>query len=343
MKSLGLYVHIPFCEKKCDYCDFYSLTDSSLADSYTEAVLRELDSYNLKAVDTLYIGGGTPLVLGASNLVKIIDRVDACGEITVEVNPCSTIENDLKSLFTAGVNRLSVGVQSFSDTELARLSRRHSGQEASDTIRLAYEVGFRNISADLILGLGTKEELDHSLSVVRALPLSHISAYILKTEPNTPFFEKGVFANEDKTADDYLYVRKRLEALGYPQYEISNFGVPSKHNLKYWHREEYLGIGCAAHSFFGGKEFFHVRDILAYIADPLKVEYAAPDNAPEFTQFMLGLRLREWSEVPDGSLNLIKKLLQENLAEVKRSNFRLTAEGMLVQSLILDKFRDFFD
>ena len=343
MKSLGLYVHIPFCEKKCDYCDFYSVTDTSLADSYTEAVLRELDSYNLKAVDTLYIGGGTPLVLGASNLVKIIERIDARGEITVEVNPCSTIENDLKTLFSAGVNRLSVGVQSFCDAELSRLSRRHSGREASDTIRLAYEVGFRNISADLILGLGTREELDRSLTAVGSLPLSHISTYILKTEPNTPFFEKGVFANEDETADDYLYVCKRLEEMGYPQYEISNFGLPSEHNLKYWHRDEYLGIGCAAHSFFGGKEFFHARDINAYIADPLKVEYAAYDTSPEFTRFMLGLRLREWSEIPVGAEPLTKKLLQENLAEVKRSKFRLTSKGMLVQSLILDKFREFFD
>jgi putative oxygen-independent coproporphyrinogen III oxidase len=341
--ALGVYIHIPFCEKKCDYCDFYSITDTSIAESYTLAVLKEIDSYNLAEVDTLYIGGGTPLMLGAENLVKIISKIDARGEVTVEVNPCSTIKDDISALFAAGVNRLSVGVQSFCDTELSRLSRRHSGADAAATINTAYEVGFRKISADLILGLGTREELDRSLAAIDSLPLTHISAYILKTEPNTPFYEKGVFANEDKTADDYLYVCSRLEDMGYPQYEISNFGVPSVHNLKYWHRDEYLGIGCAAHSFYGGKEFFHERDIHGYISTPTETSYSAADSNPEFTRFMLRLRLREWNKIPNGAHELTKKLLQERLAEVKNDEFMLTAKGMLVQSLILDKFREFFD
>ena len=341
--ALGVYVHIPFCEKKCDYCDFYSITDISLAESYTHAVLKELDGYNLSKVDTLYIGGGTPLMLGADNLVQIISKINARSEVTVEVNPCSTIKDDLSALFAAGVNRLSVGVQSFCDTELSRLSRRHSGTDAAATINAAYEVGFRNISADLILGLGSRKELDRSLAAIDELPITHISAYILKTEPNTPFFEKGVFANEDKTANDYLYVCSRLEDMGYPQYEISNFGVPSAHNQKYWHREEYLGIGCAAHSFYGGKEFFHEHDICEYIANPTRFSYSVADSNPAFTRFMLRTRLREWCEIPHEAHELTKKLLQEKLAEVKNDEFMLTAKGMLVQSLILDKFREFFD
>ena len=346
--GLGVYVHIPFCESKCGYCDFYSITDRSLADNYTRAVTRELDSYGLGGVETLYVGGGTPLVLGINNLLKILDKIDVSGEVTIEVNPCSTIESDLKALFNAGVNRLSVGVQSFCDIELSHLSRRHSGIDAINTINTAYDAGFRNISADLILGLGTRDELDNSLTAIEMLPLTHISAYILKTEINTPFYEKGVFISEDKAADDYSYVCERLNKMSYPQYEISNFGLPSEHNLKYWHREEYLGIGCAAHSFCGaahpglGKEFYHTRDIDGYIANPSKVKFAPQDKFPAFTRFILSTRLREWHEIPPGSEEFVKKLLQEELAEVKNAKFMLTPKGMLVQSLILDKFRRFY-
>lgn len=275
-KSLGIYVHIPFCRSKCEYCDFYSLAggrDHDAMDRYVGAVIAHLREAALRAtdytVDTIYFGGGTPSYFGADRLkpilTEIIRRYDVSknAEITFEANPDSITPRDLRKLQRAGFNRISIGVQSDSNELLKALGRPHSYQQAEQAVKAARVAGFDNISIDLMYGLPnqTREQWMRTLENVLLLRPDHISCYGLKVEPGTPLYEYRDCANlpdDDTQADMYLCAVNYLESYGYEQYEISNFAVTgreSRHNLRYWLGGEYLGFGPSAASDFADKRF----------------------------------------------------------------------------------------
>lgn len=341
----GLYIHVPFCLSKCPYCDFYSTTFSDItAERYAAAVVRNLKRYD-EPFDTVYFGGGTPILLSGfiGDILRAVN-IASNAEITAEANPCLCTEEKLSELRRAGVNRISIGVQSLCDDELSALGRRHTAKEAEAAVLSSYEAGFENISADLMLATPkqTPDSLRRTIDRLAALPISHVSAYLLKIEPNTPFGKNPpeLSLGEDETADLYLAAVKQLEKAGFLQYEISNFaktGKESCHNLKYWRREEYLGIGPAAHSFYGGKRFAVPRDITQFIENerqPEELTDGAPDEFEE--RIMLGLRLSE------GIPEELWKPLETALPFIPRNYYRiyggrlsLTAEGFLLSNEII--------
>ncbi len=281
--TLGVYFHIPFCRSKCAYCDFCSTSrwDDKLMDAYLEALIRQLGDFFLPGgkytVDTVYIGGGTPSVFGGKRLAKLLKALDkkvsltrTC-EITVEVNPESADKGLFKQLKAAGVNRISMGVQTADDSQLKRIGRIHDFAKAREAVALCKQYCTENLSLDLIYGLPgqTMDSWLQSVEAICALQPRHISAYALKLEEGTPLWrEDPVLPDDDTQADMYLAAVEKLARLGYAQYEISNFaqkGYHSRHNSRYWDLSDYLGFGCAAHSFYGGKRFSFTADIQAYI------------------------------------------------------------------------------
>lgn len=282
---LGIYVHVPFCRSKCQYCDFYSLTtkDDNLLDGYLDAVCDHIKEAGPLApnykVDSVYFGGGTPSFFGADGLAIILTAirrhfdVTADAEITFEANPDSVSDKLLHRLRAEGFNRVSLGIQCDNDEILKRIGRPHTYAQAVSAFQRIRKAGFRNISVDLIYGLpgqtlqGWQDTLDHVLQ----LNPEHISCYGLKLEEGTPLYEYRDYANlpdDDAQADMYLAAVETLRGRGFKQYEISNFcrkGLQSRHNLKYWTGGEYLGFGPSASSDFAGKRFTLIRDLHAYI------------------------------------------------------------------------------
>ena len=283
---LGLYVHVPFCRSKCEYCDFYSLAckDDKLMDGYLDAVCAHIKEAGALApaykVDTIYFGGGTPSFFGADGISTILATirrnfdVDSNAEITVECNPDSVTDRLLHRIYAEGVNRISLGIQTDDDEILKKLGRPHTYAQAVSAFQRIRKAGFKNVSVDLMYGLpgqtlrNWQETMDN---VLRLLP-EHISCYGLKVEPGTPLYSYKEIANlpdDDLQADMYLSAVEILKAHGFRQYEISNFarkGLLSRHNMKYWMGGEYLGFGPGASSDFAGKRFDIVRDLDAYIS-----------------------------------------------------------------------------
>jgi len=283
---LGLYIHVPFCRSKCQYCDFYSLAtkDDKIIDGYLDAVCDHIKEAGELApgykVDTIYFGGGTPSFFGADGMAVILTTIrrnfdvanDA--EITFEANPDSVSDRLLHRLRAEGFNRVSLGIQSDDDEMLKKLGRPHTYAQAVTAYHRIRKAGFRNVSIDLMYGLPGQDiyhwqqTLDN---VLRLLP-EHVSCYALKVEEGTPFAQMQEVLNlpdEDTVADMYLAAVETLRGRGFRQYEISNFcrkGLVSKHNLKYWTGGEYLGFGPAASSDFAGKRFTLKRDLQAYIS-----------------------------------------------------------------------------
>lgn len=344
MSNPGLYIHVPFCRKKCPYCDFYSVGyREELAERYADAVLRNLRYYN-ERFDTVYFGGGTPILL-ARQIPRILAEVHrtASAEVTVECNPLEMDKETLKILRGCGVNRLSVGIQSAVDEELAALGRTHTFEQARQAVLTANKVGFYDISADIMIGTPgqTAETLTRTIGELGDLPLTHISAYMLKIEPNTVFGKKPpALPDEDETAELYLSAVCLLENARFMQYEVSNFarrGMTSRHNLKYWRREEYIGIGAAAHSFYKGKRFAVARNLREFIASEHQTELVTDENPNGIEEkIMLGLRLAEgipkelWSLIQSG-LPLIPK----QYYKIENDRLSLTADGFLVSNEII--------
>ena len=288
--KLGIYIHIPFCRSKCDYCDFYSLAGrDDRMDQYQKALLSHIKETAPLAqdfpVDTIYIGGGTPSYYGAKRLKELLGvirklyKVEKDAEVTVECNPDSVDVKSLKILRKAGVNRLSMGMQSANACELERIHRIHTPQQVNEAATAARKAGFTNLSLDLIYGLpgqtmdSWKATVEHALSLIP----QHLSCYGLKVEEGTPLAARvaqgEILPDDDQQADLYLWTVGRLERAGYPQYEISNFAKPgfaSRHNLRYWLTQPYIGFGPGAHSDFGGRRYSFVRDLDAYIQGVLQ-------------------------------------------------------------------------
>ena len=283
---LGLYIHVPFCRSKCQYCDFYSLStkEDKLFDGYLDAVCDHIKEAGELApgykVDTIYFGGGTPTFFGADGMAVILTTirrnfdVDNNAEITFEANPDSISDRLLHRLRAEGFNRVSLGIQSDDDEMLKKLGRPHTYAQAVAAYQKIRKAGFKNVSIDLMYGLPGQDLYDWQQTldaVLRLLP-EHISCYALKVEEGTPFWEYRDMLNlpDDETqAEMYLTAVEALRSRGFRHYEISNFarkGMVSKHNMKYWTGGEYLGFGPAASSDFAGKRFTLKRDLQAYIA-----------------------------------------------------------------------------
>ena len=310
-RNLGLYIHIPFCRTKCLYCDFCSFVsrDEQQREAYVGALLREIEARGTKdySVDTVYFGGGTPSLLSAEQIGRILGEIKESfnvspdAEITLECNPMTVSDGDkyFKELRALGVNRLSLGVQTAIDGELKLIGRRHSFEEAKATFFEARGAGFENISVDLMLGIPsqTLDSLRASANQVIKLAAEHISIYSLQLEEGTPLYrmrERYSLAEDDTAADMYELVVKMMKDAGYRHYEISNFargGRESKHNCKYWRLDEYLGLGLAAHSDFGGKRLENTRDMERYLGGEwLEAASDISNSEREFEFLMLGFR-----------------------------------------------------
>lgn len=358
--NLGIYIHIPFCERKCAYCNFFSaFPTDSLKQDYLAALEREIRAWSGKIdreIDSIYIGGGTPSVL-KEDIKRVIGSIkdNFCvsenAEITVEMNPAAENEPFLKAAFSAGANRLSIGAQSSNDEMLKLLGRTHTALDTKATVEKAREIGFRNISLDIMLALpkSNSETLNRDIEFLLKLEPQHISAYILKIEEKTAFhkLEQTLsLPDDDAAAEQYLQLCNSLIESGYEHYEISNFckaNYESRHNLKYWKSEEYLGVGPAAHSFINKKRFYYPANLKKFIARPETIDDGSGGDQEE--QFMLSLRLSSGAD--------IGWLYKKNPTETKRrvqllcgcgyitsceDRIFLTDKGMAVANSIITEF-----
>lgn len=365
---IGLYLHIPFCASKCPYCDFYSLAGQTdeVKDRYLQTLIASLQNWSAKlntTADTVYLGGGTPSLLGAHRLeTLLIAARDAFSvpndaEITMEANPGDDLQNVLSTFASAGGNRVSLGVQSVNDSQLQLLSRRHTVTDVDAAVSAAHKAGITNLSFDLMLGTSGQTNTDIRTAARRFSEwgATHVSAYLLKIENGTPYAETPPpLPNEDAAATLYLEAVEALKDRGYKQYEISNFARPgfeSRHNLKYWNCDPYLGIGPAAHSFLNGKRLYYPRSLSAFSADckPLPEnpnDTVIPENSPE--EFaMLRLRLTEglaetaFKERFGASIPTMWRqkagALPPHLITVDERGIRLTPDGFLVSDAILSR------
>ena len=348
----GLYIHIPFCSTKCDYCDFYSIKYSqSVVEQYVNSLIKRLKNID-EFFDSVYFGGGTPSIIGGENIAMILKYVnfpENC-EITVECNPNSATYDFFKSVAPGGVNRVSIGLQSANEQELRFLTRRHSSEDVKKAVNNAKLAGINNISLDVIIGIKnqTKTSLKNTLNFCIALDVNHISAYMLQIEPNTPMFniDKSTLPDDDYTALLYQFLSEYLNEKGIIKYEISNFakkGFESRHNLKYWNCQQYLGLGPSAHSFINGKRFYYPKDINYFINDGEPIFDCYGGDFKEYV--MLKLRLVEGVNfeilkskgftISNAFLNKCKTLERQGLCYLDNKGVRLTEEGFLVQNSVI--------
>ena len=369
-KPLGIYIHVPFCKQKCVYCDFYSLPHrEDLMDAYVSALEGQLERFSQAAdysADTVYFGGGTPSYLGPDRLCRLLRKVQAAfrvahgAEITLEANPDSAgSPEDLSALRRAGFNRISLGMQSARDDELKAIGRIHTMAQVRAAVNAARKAGFDNLSLDLIYGLPGQDlpRWRENLAAAVALDPEHLSCYGLKAEPGTPLYaRRDTLPGDEVQADMYLETVDFLERRGYAQYEISNFAKPgreSRHNLKYWTLEEYLGFGPGAHSCFQGRRFAWSRDLDGYLTgSPALSEdqtLSQRDRAEEYV--MLRLRLAQGLR-PDRFEGLFGldfspflpflELCEKAGYAVRREDaWRLTPQGFLVSNQIIGELLDY--
>lgn len=382
-KKLGLYIHIPFCRTKCAYCDFYSFIPKSegIYERYTEALISHMEAYREaardRAPDSVYIGGGTPTALPTDLLVKIIRavkknfRLAKNTEFTVEVNPNTADVKTFRRLRRAGVNRVSIGLQSADAAELKALTRSHSRIDFEECFKAARAAKIKNISVDLMFGIPnqTVKSLLSSIDYVTRLHPDHISLYDLKIEEGTPYARiapKLPLPDEDTEYEMYTSAIAMLERRGYRQYEISNFARPgktSRHNLKYWNCEEYLGFGPGAYSYFNSTRFSFVRNIEAYItgvSDALSrvnlteglEEISGRAQLGEY--IMLGLRLSSGISVSEIARRYgvdfialygkkVEKYIKYGYMEHRGDRIYLTTSGMFISNYILSDILSFED
>lgn len=374
-KPLGLYIHIPFCKSKCDYCDFCSMVPNNrgILEHYTDALLLQMEDYSRRVrpylIDTVYIGGGTPTFLDEKRLSRIIDgiyrnfKVAKKAEFTVEANPATCDIKYLRRIRRLGVNRLSMGLQSANDNELRALGRIHTFREFEESYDMARDAGFDNISIDLMYGIPeqTEKSFARTLSAVSALEPDHISVYALKIEDGTPFAHRRdtlVLPDEDAEYAMYMTAVEYLASRGFERYEISNFAredCRSRHNLKYWHCEDYLGLGAAAHSFFEGERFSATKNVRDFI-DGLEIVNSDIDvitsrstpNADELMDdyVMLAMRLAEGVDLErfkekfgvdftEKYGTLLDDYLEDGFVIKDERGYRFTSQGMFVSNYIL--------
>ena len=371
MQNFGIYVHIPFCQKKCRYCDFTSFDkfDNEIKETYVQAILREIENCEVKKkVTTIYIGGGTPSILPAEWIQQILQKIcekfeiQKGAEITIEVNPGMIDFKKLKKYRELGINRLSIGLQAVQNSLLKLLGRIHTFEDFERAYEEARKVGFTNVNVDLMLGLPTQmlAQIKESLQKVMALKPEHISLYSLILEKGTELEElvskdELQMITEDLEREMYWQAKKILEENGYSHYEISNFatkGFVSRHNLSCWEQEEYIGFGVSAHSYVDKKRFCNGDDLLDYIKSGnvnriVQEEQTFEEQAKEYV--MLGLRKIEGISISQFERKFrvhplfyfrfeISKLEKEGLLEVDLDAIRLTKKGLDFANLVFEEF-----
>lgn len=359
MNNLSIYIHLPFCVQKCNYCAFYSLpaAGEETKNEYLKALMEQAGTfapYETRTVTSVYFGGGTPSLFGARRLCELLGflrtqyRVETDAEITVEVNPGTVGKQDLQTLHDAGFNRLSIGMQSSSDTELAMLGRIHSFADVQTCVQNARGAGFDNISLDLLFGLPdqTLQGFETSMRDAFALRPEHLSVYSLQVEDGTPFCDKRATLNlpsetQEETQYDLLCTLAREQ--GYEHYEISSFakdGHYSRHNLHYWKRGEYLGFGAAAHSHWGGKRFANAPDLHAFISDPTSFDaYKKAERIDETEMLeediLLGLRTSFGIPAHMVDAQKVAHMVSLGLMQTRDGNVFLTERGWRVSNAVI--------
>lgn len=352
MNPIGLYLHVPFCVSRCPYCDFFTMrpAGNNVAD-YAEAMKIELRENCDKAIraDSVYFGGGTPSVLPGDVFGDLLMTVRDCftvtedAEITVECNPSSDLEHFLPAAAAAGVNRISLGMQSAVDAERRQLGRTTGRERVAECLSIARKNGIENLTLDVMLGVPgqTRESLRETLQFLIDSGVRHVSAYMLKLEEGTVFYRRAASLNlpdEELVTDYYRETVGTLEAAGLKQYEISNFARPgfeSRHNLKYWHCEEYLGFGPAAHSYFRGKRYYRKADWEAFLNNEPPVPDGTGGSFEE--RLMLALRLTEGyrGEIPKELRAKASQPLLQPFLEIGEDFIRLNREGFLVSNAVI--------
>jgi oxygen-independent coproporphyrinogen-3 oxidase len=374
--KIGLYIHIPFCQQKCLYCDFPSHANLvHLYQPYITALCQEISDWggvlSGNSIDTIYIGGGTPTILSAESLKQILECVytsfviDGAVEISIEANPGTIDQEKLLILRSSGINRISFGVQSFSDSLLGSIGRIHSADQAVEAVRTAQKVGFKNINVDLMYGLPgqTCENLKRSVMQAIELGVTHISAYGLKVEEGTPFDtlnRQGKLMLPDEDVDEAMYVftTEFLPQNGFMRYEISNFskaGFECRHNLKYWQYQPYLGVGAAAHSFLQKERLSNISDVSQYIAcvasgklpietrETPKLDIAMAEYIFLALRTVQGLTIQEFENYFARDFfqqygKIVTKLARQKLIIVGEKQIYLTAIGMKYGNVVFCAF-----
>ena len=364
--TAGLYIHIPFCRTKCHYCSFYSSTNLTPVPDFLQALAKETDLYrdDFPSFDTVYIGGGTPSLLSIADLGTILTcaadkfNLAAHTEITLEANPGDLSLSLLRDFRQLGINRLNLGIQSFTADSLNLLGRRHSQKQAIAAITLAREAGFDNLGLDLIYGLPGQELTDWIGTLAEALSYepAHLSCYQLTLEPETPLGIRHAqgqvtLPDDEKLADFFFRTATTLEQAGYLQYEVSNFardeGSLSRHNQKYWQHTPYLGLGPAAHSFRDNRRWGNHRDLARYIRDlqigtpPLALEETLTPEQLRLEALFLGLRTKRGINLENFRISYgcdlraekaatITELAERGLLEISAGWLRPTLAGLAV-------------
>jgi oxygen-independent coproporphyrinogen-3 oxidase len=359
-RPLGIYVHVPFCRTRCRYCDFYRVGENrARMDRFVAALGVEIDAWHAlhgRAVASVFFGGGTPSLLAPPEIAGVVERLASRFafapdvEITAEANPSDLDAGRLVELRAAGVNRLSLGAQSFVDRELSLLGRRHDAAAVARVVDAARAAGFDDLSLDLMVGIPAQTDGSFATSLARVVALApdHVSLYLLEVHAGSEIDalrreRPRLFAGEEALRRRYLRMRERLATAGYRQYEISNFARPGRecrHNLGYWRCGDWLGLGPAAHSHVDGRRFRHPPDLERWLADPQAVEELPVEPAAE--RVFLGLRLAEGIETawladaglaPDEIDRRLAKLAPFLARESGR--LRLNADGYLVSNAVL--------
>ncbi|NLJ57437.1 MAG: radical SAM family heme chaperone HemW [Tissierellia bacterium] len=376
MKKLGIYIHIPFCTKKCGYCDFYSVKWNEVQeDRYIQSAIKEIQSYKRLGdkfvVDTVFIGGGTPSIIKAESIEKLLNEVKKIftvkkdAEITMEANPNTLTEDNLKEFNRIGINRLSMGVQSLEDNILKKIGRSHNSKEALEAIDRAKSQGFENINADLMFNIPgqTVESIKETILQLIKKGIKHISFYSLKLEEGTPMYKlekdnKITMPEEELERAMYHAGIELMEKHKLLQYEVSNFAVKGyecRHNLKYWNQDEYIGIGPSAHSFLGSMRFNNPPNLTEYIVSSedeifeRNIQEFMTEEDLSFEYIMLRLRLTEGLNLSDFKnkfkidfkekyLEQIKYLTENNLAELSDESMKLTRKGMDISNYVFMQF-----
>lgn len=375
-KNIGLYLHIPFCISKCRYCDFLSKANqTSYFEPYVQALVKEIQAYGelliSYEVDSVFIGGGTPTILPIPLLEKILFELHRnftiipTAEITIEANPGTLSKIQLQRLNEISVNRLSIGLQAYQDSLLQKLGRGHRLEQFLENYAAARAVGFNNISIDLMFGL-PEQKLEHweeTLSQIITLNPEHLSCYSLIIEEGTPFHILwGKNQLQLPTEDETLYMYRKcismLTQAGYEHYEISNFAKrqkESKHNLKYWTGQEYIGLGVGAHSFFEQQRYNNIENIKQYIEkshhlQKIQINHQMITLKESYEETMfLGLRLidgvsmdvfyeRFQKKIEDVYGIVLNKMVDQELLKIEQNKVKLTSKGLEVGNLVFEQF-----
>lgn len=369
----GIYIHIPFCIKRCNYCDFYLVTNTDLIDKFLCCLKKEIsiskELYRHQKFDTIFFGGGTPSLLSCAQIESLIEHlyktydVDINAEISLEANPENFYEKNFTEFKSAGINRLSLGVQSFIDDELKFLTRQHSAAQAEDVVKNSVEI-FGNVNIDIIYSLPSQDKRDLKISLDKTaeLNVSHVSAYTLTYEPRTVLhksLEKNLIEknSEFREAELYEFVSQIIVSSGFNHYEVSNFskaGYECRHNLHYWNYDNYAGFGPSAHSLMSGKRWNNFRDISKYIScleknlfpSENKYELSSEQAKLEFTMLALrsgGINFSKYRKIfkkdfETEYFDALRLLVEKEFGLIEKNNFRLTEKGYSMTDEIIAKY-----